>query len=75
MTGEAICKGSWQFGTACGRCERCIEEARSLIPKLMERERAMHELLEGIQDELKEHRRLVSNPLLTARAIASVIGD
>lgn len=35
----------------------------------------MHELLEGIQDELKEHRRLVSNPRLTERAIASVIGD
>lgn len=35
----------------------------------------MHDILDGIHEELKEHRRLVSNPLLTARAIASVIGD
>lgn len=72
---DLICRGSWHLGTACGACERCYREARELLPALMKRGRAMHELLEGIQQELKEHRRLVSNPLLTERAIASVIGD
>lgn len=31
---EGICKGSWVLGTACGHCQRCNDEASSLIPEL-----------------------------------------
>jgi hypothetical protein len=31
----ATCRGSWVLGTACGYCQRCQDEARELIPKLL----------------------------------------
>lgn len=30
-----VCKGSWEFGTACGRCKRCADEALRLMPSFM----------------------------------------
>lgn len=33
---EAICRGAWMLGTACGHCSRCMDEASRLIPKLRE---------------------------------------
>lgn len=30
-----MCKGDWLLGTACGRCERCYERARYLLPRLV----------------------------------------
>ncbi len=33
-TGGLICRGSWMLGSACGECDRCIEEAKKLIPSL-----------------------------------------
>lgn len=71
---EAICKGSWAVGSACGQCERCHEEARKLLPRLISQSKDMREILDGIHEELMQHRRLVSNPILTARAIGSVLG-
>ena len=32
---DVACRGSWMLGTACGRCERCRDEASTIIPKLM----------------------------------------
>ncbi len=74
MAEQGICKGSWWLGTACGRCERCYEEARKCLPALIESGKAVREVLDGIHEELVQHGRLVSNPRLTARAIAAVLG-
>lgn len=70
---EAICKGSWWLGSACGKCERCHEEARKIIPPMIKQAKAMRETLDGLHEELTQHGRLVSNPRLTARAIGAVI--
>ena len=70
---EVICKGSWWLGSACGRCERCHEEARKCLPPLIKHAKAMREVLTGIHEELTQHGRLVSNPKLTARAIGAAI--
>lgn len=29
------CKGSWQLGTACRRCDRCRDEAVSLVEQML----------------------------------------
>lgn len=72
---EAICKGSWRLGTACGDCPKCRDEARQLIPLLIADCNQMRDVLEGIHDELIASGRLVSNPRLTARAIGSVLNE
>ena len=72
---EAICKGSWRLGTACGECSKCKAEARQLIPLLMAENFQMREVLTGLHDELVGSGRLVSNPKLTARAIGAVINE
>lgn len=33
----ALCKGSWLLGSACGRCERCRDEAAKLLPAMIEK--------------------------------------
>jgi hypothetical protein len=70
---EAICKGSWWLGSACGKCERCHEEARKALPPLIKQAKAMRETLVAIQGELMQYGRLVSNPRLTALSISAVI--
>lgn len=72
---EALCKGSWRLGTACGRCAKCIEEAQQLIPLLIAENFQMREVLTGLHEELMSSGRLVSNPRLTARAIGAVINE
>lgn len=75
MTDEATCKGSWALGSACGRCSKCHEEARFLIPLLLRTNKAQREVLEAIADELEKHRRFVSNPLLVGKSIRAVLDE
>lgn len=35
MMDQAICRGSWMLGSACGHCQRCLDEAGDVIPKLL----------------------------------------
>ena len=35
---DALCRGSWLLGTACGKCPRCIEEAGPIIRSLRDNE-------------------------------------
>lgn len=72
---EAVCKGSWRIGTACGECAKCRDEARQLIPLLMADNHQMRDVLEGIQAELVGSGKLISNPRLTARAIGAVLNS
>jgi hypothetical protein len=32
---DAVCKGSWMLGTACGHCSRCVEMAKPTIDALL----------------------------------------
>lgn len=72
---EAICKGSWRIGTACGECSKCRDEARQLIPLLIAENNQMRDVLEGLHDELVGSGKLISNPRLTARAIGAVLNE
>lgn len=37
-TPDPKCKGSWLLGSACGRCERCRDEAVKLVPGLIKQD-------------------------------------
>jgi hypothetical protein len=43
---NAICRGSWMLGSACGRCRRCHVEAAELLPEFMRRNKKSARLLE-----------------------------
>ena len=75
MNSDAMCKGSWYLGTACGKCKRCADEARTLIPRVVEQHKRQSEILSSLADELEQHRRLVSNPLLTLKAIRHTLDN
>ena len=63
------------MGSACGRCERCREDALRIIPRLVEDAKEHRAILASLAEELEQHRRLVSNPLLTAKAIRAALKD
>lgn len=39
----AICKGDWNLGTACGKCDKCINTAAPYIAELKEALRQMRD--------------------------------
>ena len=46
---DANCKGSWALGTACKQCERCRDEAITLIPKLLETSKKVDRMRELVR--------------------------
>jgi hypothetical protein len=41
---DAICRGSWLLGSACGKCDRCREEAVSRMPDLLAKAKKLDEV-------------------------------
>lgn len=65
---NAVCKGSYIFGTACGHCERCKEE----IEKNGKEWNTMNEQLEEIK-KLKEENEKLKEQLSIAKGTLEFI--
>lgn len=48
MTDDIICKGDWHLGTACTRCQRCLNTAAPVINGLRASNDSLNEKLKKI---------------------------
>lgn len=49
---DAVCKGDWVLGSACGRCSRCIETASLVVAGLRAGGAAIKRRLEAVKGSL-----------------------
>lgn len=45
---NAVCKGDWLLGTACGTCERCVEMAKPTIDALRATKAAQERVFKAV---------------------------
>ena len=49
---NAVCKGCWQFGNNCGKCERCIETEPVNDTKIKQRSDTKEMIIISVEREL-----------------------